>query len=96
MKDSKKKKNTADFEAALETLIDSLKRMDIEVKSDRGNFKGGLYRHNEDWIFYINRKATAEEKVELIVSELNSKNVPDSIFTMEMRDTITKIRESLS
>ena len=83
-------------EQDLNELVEVLKQMNIGLKYDRGNFRGGLYRHDDSWNFYFNRKTETGEKIELIFSELNSKNLPEEIYTPEIRKRIEIFKEQLS
>ncbi len=57
-------------EQKLQKLIALLENNDIPVKSDRGNFKGGLVRYHDSYYFYLNRKLAPEAKINLIRREL--------------------------
>lgn len=58
-------------EKQLQTLVSFLESIDINVKSDRGNFKGGLVRYHQDKYLYLNRKLDIESRIKLIIEEIN-------------------------
>ncbi len=58
----------------LQKLILFLESKDIIVKSDRGNFKGGLVRYYEDKFLYLNRKLDTDARVKLIINEIKELN----------------------
>ena len=55
----------------LQKLISFLESNNITVKSDRGDFKGGLVRYHEDKFFYLNRKLDTEARIKLILKEIS-------------------------
>ena len=71
----------------LQKLITFLESKDITVKSDRGNFKGGLVRYYEDKYLYLNRKLDTNAKIKLIVKEIKEFNFDHN----EMGDDILAI-----
>ena len=59
-------------EQKLQKLILFLESKDINVKSDRGNFKGGFVRYHSDKYLYLNRKLDIESKIKIISNEINA------------------------
>lgn len=57
-------------EQKLQKLISFLESNNITVKSDRGNFRGGLVRYHEDTYLYLNRRVDTEAKIKLILKEI--------------------------
>ena len=73
------------YEKQLQTLVSFLESIDINVKSDRGNFKGGLVRYRQDKFLYLNRKLDIETKIKLIINEINDlqldkKNIEENVL----------------
>ncbi len=66
-------------------LLEIIEKLSVTVKYDRGNFKGGLVRYHEDNIFYINRKADIDTKLQTIVNELKEMHIPESLISPELR-----------
>jgi hypothetical protein len=58
----------------LQKLVSFLESKDITVKSDRGNFKGGLVRYYEDKYLYLNRTLDTKAKIKLILKEIKELN----------------------
>ena len=65
-------------EQKLQKLISFLESKDITVKSDRGNFKGGLVRYYEDKYLYLNRKLDTNAKIVLILKEIKEFNFDEN------------------
>ena len=59
-------------EQKLQKLIAVLESNNIPVKSDRGNFRGGLVRYRDAYYFYLNRKLDTDAKIRLIEREFKS------------------------
>ncbi len=85
----------------LEELIVLLEKLSIPVKQDRGDFKGGLIRYHDETCFYINRKAEATAKINLILEELKRMDIPkallsDELFTFLKENDIFSKKESVN
>ena len=65
-------------EQKLKKLISFLEGIDIGVKSDRGNFKGGLVRYYDEKSIYLNRRLDTEARLRLIVNEIKQLNIDES------------------
>ena len=72
----------------LQVLISFLENRDINVKSDRGNFKGGLVRYYNDRFMYLNRKLDTEAKIKLIIQEITDLNLDKDAFDDEILNII--------
>jgi hypothetical protein len=72
----------------LQILVSFLESRDINVKSDRGNFKGGLVRYHDDRFMYLNRKLDPEAKIKLIVKEIQELNLSKDEFDDEILNII--------
>lgn len=72
----------------LQLLISFLESNNINVKSDRGNFKGGLVRYHHDRFMYLNRKVDAEAKIRLIIKEIQELNLNTNEFDDEVLNII--------
>ncbi|RMH62252.1 MAG: hypothetical protein D6677_10265 [Calditrichaeota bacterium] len=59
-------------EQKLQKLIALLESYNIPVKSDRGNFRGGLVRYRDAYYFYMNRKLDVDAKIRLIEREFKN------------------------
>ena len=72
----------------LQLLVSFLESNDINVKSDRGNFKGGLVRYHHDRFMYLNRKLDTEGKIKLIIKEIQELNLNKYEFDDEVLSII--------
>ncbi|KAA3608427.1 MAG: hypothetical protein D8M58_19285 [Calditrichaeota bacterium] len=69
-------------------LVSFLESNDITVKSDRGNFKGGIVRYYEDKYLYLNRKLDTESKIKLIIKEIEDLNFDASEINEDILEII--------
>ena len=72
----------------LQLLVSFLESNDINVKSDRGNFKGGLVRYHHDRFMYLNRKLDTEGKIKLSIKEIQELNLNKDEFDDEVLSII--------
>ena len=72
------------MEKQLQILVSFLENRDINVKSDRGNFKGGFVRYHNDRYLYLNRKLDTEAKIKLIIKEIEELNLNKDEFDDEI------------
>lgn len=68
-------------EDELTELISLLEKLSVTVKYHSGNFRGGLVRYDNKNIFYLNRKADPEVKINNILSELKQMKIPEELMT---------------
>ena len=71
-------------ELILKQLLEILEKQDITVKYDRGNFKGGLVKYNQQELLYLNRKEDFEERIKLVLSELKENHNLEDIIPAEL------------
>lgn len=76
-------------EQLLEALIKLLEQMDITIKYDRGNFRGGLVRYRDKDYFYLNRRSDPEHKINTIISELRQINIPENLLTPQIKQYLS-------
>ena len=81
------------YEKQLQTLISFLESRDINVKSDRGNFKGGLVRYHQDKYLYLNRKLDIEARIKLIIEEIKDLNIKHSEIEESVLNILTQHEE---
>ncbi|MCB0282453.1 MAG: hypothetical protein KDF60_07725 [Calditrichaeota bacterium] len=77
-------------EKKLEILISFLENNGITVKSDRGDFKGGMVRYHDDKFLYLNRKLDSESRIKLIIEEIKEMQLNPDVFD----DTVSEIIRS--
>ncbi len=63
-------------EQLFDALIELIKKLGIDIKYDRGNFRGGLVKYEDNAYFYINRKEKIEAKINTIIDELKNMKIP--------------------
>ena len=81
------------YEKQLKTLISFLESRDINVKSDRGNFKGGLVRYHQNKYLYLNRKLDIEARIKLIIEEIKDLNIKHSEIEESVLNILTQHEE---
>ena len=74
-----------DKEKLFAELVALLEELSVTVKYDRGNFRGGLVRYREDNLFYINRKADMDVKLQNIVNELKEIHISPELLSDEIK-----------
>jgi len=72
-------------EQILQKLVAFLESKDISVKSDRGNFQGGLVRYHTEKYLYFNRRLDTEGRIKLVLKEIKEQNFDLS----EIDDTLS-------
>lgn len=72
----------------LETLISFLENNGITVKSDRGDFKGGIVRYHDDKFLYLNRKLDTEARIKLIIDEIKEMKLNPDVFDETVSEII--------
>ena len=84
-----KNKGEQEDEKRLEALLGLLEKLSIQVKYARGYFRGGLVRYRDQLFLYLNRTAKAQNKVDVIVNELQYIEIPPHLLTPELRKILT-------
>jgi len=67
-------------EEILEELEKLLVGMDLEVRYEKGEFFGGIYRYKEKKQLLVNKKLDTEQRIKVIASELSDKIDLDNTF----------------
>ncbi|RLD13364.1 hypothetical protein DRI50_07325 [candidate division KSB1 bacterium] len=81
-------------EQKLTALLELLDKLSIQVKYARGYFRGGLVRYRDQLFLYLNRAAKMQNKIEMIVNELQYIEIPPDLMTPQLREIFEKVRES--
>ena len=71
----------------LEALI---YKMDIDLRYERGNIKGGLCRVHDKQAFIINKQFSIEEKIDIIIQSLKELPTEDIYIPPEIRRLLEK------
>lgn len=82
-------------EQLLEELVNLIEHLAITIKYDRGNFKGGLVRYHDDNLYYMNRKADTDEKIQTIINELKQVQIPEELLSEEIRKAFPELMETM-
>ena len=80
-----------DKEKLFADLLALLEELSVTVKYDRGNFKGGLIRYREDSLYYINRKADIDAKIQNIVNELKQIDFPAELLSDKIKNAFPEL-----
>jgi hypothetical protein len=83
-----------DNDKLFEELLQLLEKLSIQVRYDRGNFRGGLVKYHDADIFYINRKSDVDVKINTIINELKNIEIPEELISGEIRDLLESEQES--
>jgi hypothetical protein len=62
----------------LESLIENIS---VELRYEKGDFKGGLCRVNDQKILIVNSNLTDDEKIKVVATELNQLDL-DNIYVL--------------
>ncbi|RME00008.1 MAG: hypothetical protein D6814_04480 [Calditrichaeota bacterium] len=74
--------------SALEKIIEQL---GIELRYEKGDFKGGLCRVGEKQIFIINPRLLPSQKIHLMANELSNLNLSSIYIVPAVRDLIESV-----
>ncbi len=85
MKTKLKSEASPEEEKILNELLELLEKLAIDVRYDRGHFKGGLVRYRDHLYLYLNRKAPTKNKIELIIEELKHIHIPESMLSEKLQ-----------
>ena len=77
----------------LQKLILYLENHEIPVKTDRGNFRGGIVRYHDEQIMYLNRRLDTSAKIRIITSEFeqllkDENKQPDTEFKQLLKEIV--------
>ncbi len=77
----------------LQKLILYLENHEIPVKTDRGNFRGGIVRYHDEQIMYLNRRLDASAKIRIITNEFeqllkDENKQPDAEFEQLLKEIV--------
>jgi len=71
-----------DSAGKLENLEKLLAELSIEVRFEKGDFVGGLYRYKERKALVVNKQLPDEQKVQLIAQELRNSVDLQNLYVM--------------
>ncbi|KPK91981.1 hypothetical protein AMJ80_06965 [bacterium SM23_31] len=79
-----------DAQQLLQELENLAARLDIAVRYDDGDFKGGMCRIKSDRIIIINKKLTNEGKIAVLARELGTLDLSTIYILPKLRERIYK------
>jgi len=84
------KKTSKKNEWLLQEMEGLLEQLSIPVRYERGGFKGGLCRLNNDHIFIINKNLPLEQKLQIFREELERIDLEDVFIRPVLRNYLEK------
>ncbi|NOY78588.1 MAG: hypothetical protein GXO76_12030 [Calditrichaeota bacterium] len=84
------KKTPKTNEWLLQEMEGLLEQLSIPVRYERGSFKGGLCRLNNDQIFIINKNLPLEQKLQIFREELERIDLEDIFIRPVLRNYLRK------
>ncbi|MCK5078085.1 MAG: hypothetical protein KAR38_17010 [Calditrichia bacterium] len=85
---NKKPKQNPEEVRVLIELEELLDKLGIELKYEKGGFKGGFCRVEEKEYFYLNRILSFEQKVSIITSQLKKMELEDVYLKPKIREML--------
>jgi intein-encoded DNA endonuclease-like protein len=82
------KKINPDEVRILAELEDLLEKLGVELKYEKGGFKGGLCRVEDKEYFYLNKILTFEQKVSIITNQLRGMELEDVYLKPKIREML--------
>ena len=83
----KTKQNPEEIRVLIE-LEELLDKLGVELKYEKGGFKGGLCRVEDKEYFYLNKILSFEQKVSIITSQLKKMELEDVYLKPKIREML--------
>ncbi|MCK5075236.1 MAG: hypothetical protein KAR38_02620, partial [Calditrichia bacterium] len=83
---NRKTKINPDEVRVLSELEELLDKLGIELKYEKGGFKGGLCRVEDKEYFYLNKILSFEQKVSIITKQLRKMELEDVYLKPKIRE----------
>ncbi len=80
-----RKKNSRN-EHLIQEIENLLAQLSIPLRYEKGNFKGGLCRVNEERLFILNKNLPLEQKLQIFREELTHLDLEDIFIRPVLRD----------
>lgn len=80
-------------EKLVQHLADAVRRLGYKVRTEEGNFAGGSCVFAEEKIIFLNRRATHEERAELLARFLSGENLEAMYLLPEVRAYVERFAE---
>ena len=85
---NRKTKINPDEVRVLSELEELLDKLGIELKYEKGGFKGGLCRVEDKEYFYLNKILSFEQKVSIITKQLRKMELEDVYLKPKIREML--------
>ena len=85
---TRKRKVNPEEIRVLAELEDLLDKLGIELKYEKGGFKGGLCRVEDKEYFYLNKILSFEQKISIITSQLKKMELDDIYLKPKIREIL--------
>jgi len=85
---NRKIKINPDEVRVLSELEELLDKLGIELKYEKGGFKGGLCRVEDKEYFYLNKILSFEQKVSIITKQLKKMELEDVYLKPKIREML--------
>ena len=85
---SKKSRRQVEEMHILNGLEDVLKKLDIQLKYERGGFRGGLCRIDDKEYFYLSKILSLEQKISIISHQLKNLNLENIYLKPQIRELL--------
>ncbi|MDD5087356.1 MAG: hypothetical protein PHI18_00980 [bacterium] len=83
-------------ERLLQYLADAARQLGFTVRTEEGNFQGGLCQKDEERLIFLNRRMSLDERAEFLAEILAAENTDGMYLVPEVRDYIEKFASSES
>ena len=83
-------------EKLVQHLAEAVRRLGYKVRTEEGNFNGGSCVFADEKIIFLNRRATHEERAELLARFLSGENLEVMFLLPEVRAYVERFAEKAS
>ncbi len=80
------RKKSAQNERLIQEIETLLEQLSIPIRYEKGNFKGGLCRINEERLFILNKNLPLEQKLQIFREELSHLDLENVFIRPVLRD----------
>lgn len=81
-------------ERLVQYLADAARELGFTVRTEEGNFQGGLCQKDEERLLFLNRRMTMDERAEFLAGVLAAENTDGIYLLPEVRDFVEKFASS--
>ena len=80
----------------LDQLVDLARKLDFDVRSDKGSFRDGSCRATDRRLIILNRSTTATKKIEVISRALSEQSLDGFFILPAVREAIEQAKQITS